>query len=59
MFLAMQPIERARKARAEYWSKRNSRDLSRSRRYLRELARKNRKPRTVYGKTFWNHSHDA
>ena len=57
-FIDGQAGERARKAA-------RARDVVRARerekwwqRYLR-TPRKERKPRTVYGRTFWNHSNDA
>lgn len=57
-FLASLPLERARKEREHYWKRRFSERRRKNWRRL-GLAKKQRKPRKVYGNTFWNHSHDV
>lgn len=71
-FIASQPAERKRKAdekRWSYWraptrkqqkqSSRNWLDSRAERRRRTRMAKNARKPRVVYGKTYWSHSHDV
>lgn len=67
-FLAAMPAERKRKEEQRYWCKPTKAErLEREkhvRRWLLGRAGNNpprapRKPRTTYGRTFWQHSHDA
>ena len=63
-FLASLPAERARKESQRYWKRPTKAEARVREKMIRRWRvsgkpRKQRKPRTNYGHTYWSHSHDV